>query len=177
MALFLQLDPLTAIATFLTSLTVFKGLVISLIIIIGTLLLGRFFCSWLCPMGILNQVVGSIFNKIKPVDSIKMNKYREIYRIKYYILVFLLVLALFGSLQTGLLDPIALVTRSFVVSLFPAINISTGAIYLKQPFFYGGIAITIVFLAILFSNRVITRFWCRTLCPLGALLGLLSFSP
>ena len=50
--LFLELDPLTALASFLTSWTVYKGLVLSLFIIIGTLFLGRFFCSWVCPMGI-----------------------------------------------------------------------------------------------------------------------------
>lgn len=174
---FLQLDPLTAVTTFLTSWTIYKGLIIALLIIIPTLFLGRFFCSWICPLGIINQVAGTIFNKFKPVDAFKMNSYRQIYRLKYYLLVLMLVLAVFGSLQIGLLDPIALITRSFVVSLFPAVNVFTGAIYLNQPVFYGGIVVTVLFLTILISNRYIIRFWCRTLCPLGAMLGLLSFSP
>ena len=29
-------------------------------------------------------------------------------------------------------------------------------------------------IAILLANRFLPRFWCRTLCPLGALLGVLS---
>ena len=41
--LFLELDPLTAVASFLTSWTLYKGLILSLFVIIGTLFLGRFF--------------------------------------------------------------------------------------------------------------------------------------
>jgi len=65
--LFLELDPLAAIASFLTSWTVFKGLALSLFVIIGTVLFGRFFCSWVCPMGIINQIIGSVFNRLRVV--------------------------------------------------------------------------------------------------------------
>ncbi len=34
--------------------------------------------------------------------------------------------------------------------------------------------VTVLFITILFANRFLTRFWCRVLCPLGALLGVLS---
>jgi polyferredoxin len=173
-SLFLEINPLISIATFLTSWTVYKGLVLSLIIVISTLLLGRFFCSWICPLGILNQWVSHLFNKRRPVDDYRVNAYRTVYRLKYYILALLLVLGLFGSLQIGLLDPISFVMRSFVLSIFPAIHYWNGGLYLKQPLFYGGILIAIIFLMILFANRFITRFWCRVICPLGALLGLLS---
>ena len=172
--LFLELDPLVSISSFLTSGTVYKGLALSLFIIIGTLFFGRFFCSWVCPMGILNQWVSHFLNKRRLVDDYKVNAYHKIYRLKYYILAVLIVLALFGSLQIGLFDPISLIGRSFVISFYPALNYWSGGFYLKQPLFYGGILITLLFLAILFANRFLTRFWCRVLCPLGALLGLLS---
>src|SRR5208282_2610040 len=106
--LFLELDPLVAVASFLTSWTIYKGLALSLFIIIGTLFFGRFFCSWICPLGIINQVAGSIFNKLRAVDTVALNSYRPLYRLKYYILAVLGVLAAFGSLQTGLFDPISL---------------------------------------------------------------------
>ncbi|UCE79148.1 MAG: 4Fe-4S binding protein [Nitrospiraceae bacterium] len=173
-SLFLEIDPLISIATFLTSWTVYKGLVLSLIIVISTLLLGRFFCSWICPLGILNQWVSHLFNKRRPVDDYHVNAYRTVYRLKYYILALLLVLGLFGSLQIGLLDPISFVMRSFILSIFPAVHYWSGGLYLKQPLFYGGILIAIIFLMILFANRFITRFWCRVICPLGALLGVFS---
>lgn len=96
------------------------------------------------------------------------------FRTKYYVLTALLVLAIFGSLQIGLLDPIPFITRSFAVSFFPAINYSGGDIYIRQPLFSGGVLIALVFITVLFANRFLSRFWCRVLCPLGALLGVFS---
>lgn len=173
-SLFLELNPLTAVASFLTSWTLYKGLALSLLIIIPTLFLGRFFCSWICPLGILNQWTSYIFNRRKLVEHYEENHYRKSYRFKYYLLAVFGVLALFGSLQIGLFDPIALISRSFVTAALPATNRVSGLIYLKQPVFYGGVAISLVFVAILFANRLMTRLWCRVLCPLGGLLGLLS---
>src|SRR3990170_230007 len=173
-SLFLELDPLISITGFLTSWTVYKGMALSLFIIIGTLFFGRFFCSWVCPMGILNQWTSHFFNKRRLSEDFKVNAYRSIYRLKYYILTTLLVLALFGSLQTGLFDPIAIITRSAAVALYPALNYWNGGLYLNKPVFHGGIFIAFLFLAIIFANRFLTRFWCRAICPLGALLGLFS---
>jgi len=175
--LFLELDPLVAVASFLTSWTVYKGLALSLIIIIGTLFFGRFFCSWICPLGIINQVAGSIFNKLRAVDTVALNSYRSLYRLKYYILAVLGVIAALGSLQIGLFDPISLITRSFAISVLPGLNNNSGRLYLKQPLFHGGTFLGMIFLAVLFANRFLPRFWCRAVCPLGALLGLLSFRP
>ena len=173
-ALFLELDPLVAFASFLTSWTVYKGLILSLIVIVITLIFGRVFCSWICPMGILNQWVSHLFNKRRPVDDYRVNAYRPLFRLKYYILTVILVLAIFGSLQVGLLDPIALISRSFAVSVFPALHYAGGHFYIKQPVFYGGTFLAVIFIIILFSNRFLSRFWCRVLCPLGAFLGIVS---
>jgi ferredoxin len=44
----------------------------------------------------------------------------------------------------------------------------------KQPYFRQGFFLGLLFIAILALNLRITRFWCRALCPLGALLGWMS---
>ncbi len=46
-----------------------------------------------------------------------------------------------------------------------------------QPHYYGAIAIALVFFAAVFLNLVRARFWCRYVCPLGALLGLVGKNP
>ncbi len=171
---FLEIDPFVSLTSFLTSWTVYRGLILSLAVIAGTIVFGRFFCSWICPFGVLNQWIGHIFNRRRPVDDYRINDYRTIFRLKYYLLAGFVVLALFGALQVGLLDPIAFLTRSFVLSFYPGLNHLWDDIYLRQPVYYGGIAVALLFLTVLFANRRITRFWCRVLCPLGALLGLLS---
>ena len=121
-SLFLEVNPFVSLASFLTSWTVYKGLALSLVIIAGTLVFGRFFCSWICPLGIVNHWVSHFFNRRRMADDYRVNEYRKIYRFKYYLLAVLLVLAIFGSLQIGLADPIALITRSFAVSVLPAAN-------------------------------------------------------
>ncbi|MBF0429508.1 MAG: 4Fe-4S binding protein, partial [Magnetococcales bacterium] len=173
-SLFLELDPLTALASVLTSHTLYKGLAFALLIVIPTLFLGRFFCSWICPLGTLNQVVSYLFNRRRPADAYPVNRYRPLYRIKYYLLAVLLVFAAFGSLQTGLLDPIAWIYRSFVLSVLPAIDRVAQGIFTFPAVFHGGVVVSFLFLVVLLANRFITRFWCRTLCPLGALLGVCS---
>ena len=173
-SLFLELDPFIAIAALLTSGTLYKGLALALVILIPTLFFGRFFCSWICQLGILNQFLSHFANKRRPSEEYKVNSYRNSHRIKYYILAILLVLSLFGALQVGLLDPIALIYRSFIVSALPAADKSGVGIYLNDPFFNGGILISALLLLILLANRLLTRFWCRLLCPLGAMLGFFS---
>lgn len=173
-SIFLEMDPLTAIAGFLSSGTFYKGLLWSLVIIVPTLFLGRFFCSWICPLGILNQFVSWLFSMRRPSEEYEINQYRPSYRIKYYLLGVLLVLAAFGSLQIGLLDPIALMVRSFTASVLPAADRVGLDVYLFEPVFNGGVLIAGILVGILLANRFLTRWWCRVLCPLGGLLGLLS---
>ena len=56
--LFLDLDPLAAIGTILTTHTFYWPLLWALITIILTIIFGRFFCSWLCPFGSIHHFVG-----------------------------------------------------------------------------------------------------------------------
>ncbi|NLE58653.1 MAG: 4Fe-4S binding protein, partial [Planctomycetes bacterium] len=119
---YLEIDPLIAVATSLATHTLYQGLIWSLVILIPTLLLGRFFCNWICPFGILHHFVGWIFNRRSTPERIDSNRYRPMYQTKYYILIAMLAAAAFGSLQIGLLDPICLLHRSLTVSILPALN-------------------------------------------------------
>jgi len=62
-SLFLELDPLVAFATAITTHTVYMGLLWSLLLIIPTLLFGRIFCNWICPYGILHHFTGWLLGK------------------------------------------------------------------------------------------------------------------
>jgi polyferredoxin len=173
-SIFLEADPLVALGTMLSSRTLYVGLAWASVIVLITLVFGRIFCSWMCPLGILNVISGAIFGKKKtPEQKFAENRPRKIYNIKYYLLIFFLVAAAFGSLQIGLMDPICLTVRSLSTSIFPAMHeISSGAY--PQVNFNWGWVIGGIFLGILVANRFIPRFWCRVLCPLGALLGFLA---
>lgn len=171
-ALFLEINPLVGLSSLLTGWTVYKGLWLSLLVIIPTIFFGRFFCSWVCPMGIANHWAGH--QARSEAEYIKVNSHRPLYRLKYYLLAVLLILSLFGASQIGLFDPIAMIYRSFIISVFPAIDSGRGFIFTRPHVFLGGVLISLLFIAVIFASRGIPRLFCRAICPLGAMLGVAS---
>ncbi len=201
--IFLQLDPLAAVSNALATHALYRGLLWSLIILIPTLFLGRFFCGWICPLGTLNHFFGNLKSARKRGHALlDSNRYKHWQTLKYYILAALLVSALFGGSLLIVMDPIPLTVRSLALSILPGLNYAFNAFFdvlghapsgilqtfsgilefvskqvllsFKQPFFREGFFLGLIFTAILILNLCITRFWCRALCPLGALLGLVS---
>ncbi|GMU24052.1 MAG: hypothetical protein AMXMBFR13_41290 [Phycisphaerae bacterium] len=188
---FLEIDPLVSISTSITTHTLYKGLIWSLVLLIPTLFLGRLFCNWICPFGIMHHFTGWVFNSRNAKERIESNRYRKLYQVKYYILIAMIVAAVFGSLQIGLLDPICLLHRSFTASILPAMNMSSTAVSgaaadsdlsgVSRALDFGdpkvhqlGWVIGFLILFFVGMNLVIPRFFCRVVCPLGATLGVLS---
>ena len=176
---FLQLDPLVAIGTILTTHTLYRALLWALVTVVLTIILGRFFCGWLCPFGSLHHFVGFLAHRNKPAEQkLRLNKYRKAQCIKYFVLVFLLAMAAFPSLaatlQTGLLDPIPLVTRSFNLVLVAIADAAVNFVSVNQRLYEGAWFIFAIFLTALLLNLLIPRFYCRFICPLGALFGLIG---
>jgi polyferredoxin len=195
-SLFLEVDPLVGIATSLSTHTLYRGLWKALFVLIPTLLLGRIFCNWVCPYGTLHQFFGWIFNIRTNRQNMDHNRYRNAYRIKYVILGVFLVLAVFGSLQIGLLDPICLLVRTMTTTVGPGADLAATAIQSfllergidapglsflssapgapEQRIFAGAWFVGLLIIGLVGLNLVVPRFFCRVLCPLGAALGILS---
>jgi len=202
-SVFLQSDPLVAISNALSTRTLYAGLLWSLTILIPTLFLGRFFCGWICPLGTLNHFLGHFKSERKRGKQLlESNRYKRWQTLKYYLLIVLLVSALFGGQFLTVLDPISLSVRSLGLAVSPAMKYGVDSVLggldasplsalrfaggvlhslleatllsLKQPHFRQSLFLGLIFMLILGLNFRITRFWCRALCPLGALLGLLS---
>ena len=195
---FLRLDPLAAIGTVLASRSLAIHLVPPIVLIILTLLLGRFFCGWLCPLGITLDISDRLFFRRFRRPKIRYNT--KLRNLKYYILAGFLVGAIFSLQIIWLADPISIVTRSYGVILYPyfsyatrstfdalyrvkGVNLISEPVYgvfrnyllpLQQPTSRMLILFFSVFAVILSLSILQRRFWCRNLCPLGGLLGLLS---
>jgi polyferredoxin len=240
---FLQLDPLVGLGTLLTTHTIYSGLLWGLATVVLTIILGRFFCGWVCPFGCIHQMVGALGKRRQRVrDKLKLNAYRPLQGIKYWILIFLLsagagdllgflfeipirqttlfwILVIFAlilvavmaaqregahprravitvlgimmlwavvcrfadsqvllplTLQTGLLDPIPLLHRSINLVILPPLD--GGGVHLNpiERIYGGAWIIGVVFLAAVLLNLFIPRFYCRFICPLGALFGVLN---
>lgn len=176
---FLQLDPLVAIGTVLTTHTLYKGLLWALLTVILTIIFGRFFCGWVCPFGSIHHFFGWLGkrNKTTP-QKIQLNKYRKAQGIKYVILVIFIIMVAFPSLavslQTGLLDPIPLITRSFNLILLPIFDRGFHITSATERFYSSIWIILAVFTAAVLLNFLIPRFYCRFICPLGALFGIIN---
>jgi polyferredoxin len=175
----LQLDPLVAVGTILTTHTLYWPLLWALPTVILTIIFGRFFCGWVCPFGAMHHFVGFLGRrKKKTAQKIQLNRYRKAQGIKYLILVVLLAMAAFPSaaatLQTGLLDPIPLITRSLNLVLLTIVDKSANLISVPDRFYEGAWLIFLIFLTTILLNLFIPRFYCRFLCPLGALFGVLD---
>jgi ferredoxin len=79
-----------------------------------------------------------------------------------------------STLQIGLLDPIALTVRSMTTSVLPTVNNATEDIYTEPREYWLAWVVGLIFIGLLVANWWIPRFFCRALCPLGALLGIFS---
>jgi len=201
---FLLFDPFAAVVTLLGTHTLYRGLAWSLVVVALTLILGRAFCGWLCPLGTLHQIVGWVLPSGAPVKARRAaaNRTQPWQRGKYYLLWASLGAALFGSALGGLMDPICVAVRCIGLGAIPALQYvgvaaarALAATNVKalqsgsdaaqdalarslwtadQAYFHQAWLLVAALVAILFMNRVVPRFWCRALCPLGAFLGTLS---
>ncbi|MCS6950295.1 MAG: 4Fe-4S binding protein [bacterium] len=188
--LFFLADPLAVLSTFLASREVVWSLVpLALSVLLLTVVLGRFFCGWFCPMGTL----------IDLSDRFLVRRTRRAAgtvgfpQVKYYLLAAVLVSALFSVQIAYFLDPFGILTRTVVWVLFAPValvgRLLTGSPWVaewapslthipyipeSQPHYRMNLLAALLFGGILALGLVSRRFWCRNLCPLGALLALLS---
>jgi polyferredoxin len=203
-SVFFYFDPLVAILTLLATGVLFASLLWSLGVLIPTILFGRFFCGWLCPMGTLNHWMSVLRSSAsaRKATQIRRNRYHPYQKAKYAVLVFVLGAGLLGSTLGGLVDPLCILARSKGTVVLPVLHtallgilqwfqglgwpplgqaaeaVFNGVAVVLLPFrwatYQGMVLLALVFLAILVANRFVTRLWCRAVCPLGALLGVFS---
>ena len=201
--LFFQFDPLVALSNALSSRALYHDLFWSLIVLIPTMLLGRFFCGWICPLGSIHHFFSSLRSERKRGKQlIESNRYKRWQTTKYYLLFAALIAAVLGTGIVGWLDPFSLLVRSIGLSILPGTDYALNAVLhamehsrfapvqlvgsgwhfilgalllsFKQPYFRQGVWLGLIFIFFLALNFRVTRFFCRALCPLGALLGIVS---
>ena len=135
-----------------------------LLAVIGTsLVLKKAFCSWLCPVGTLSESLWMLGAKLFG-KNLRVTQWLDYpLRSLKYLLLFFFVYAIWQ------MDVPAL--KNFIYS--PYNKVADIKMYL---FFadIGSFALWTILVLVALSV-VIKNFWCRYLCPYGALLGFLSF--
>ena len=191
--LFSRLDPLLMLTASLAGRVLLSGLILAAVTVLLTLLFGRVWCGWLCPLGTLLEWLGPRRSSHKGLPE----KWRTI---KYLLLFVILFAALLGNQTLAFLDPITILNRSLSTSAWPAlryavIQVETALYQLPflwgpldllhstiiqplfqdvQPVFTLSALIALLLVGLIALNWWAERFWCRYLCPLGGFLGLLS---
>jgi MauM/NapG family ferredoxin protein len=193
--LFPRLDPLTGLANLLAAKTLVEGTTVALITIGLTLIAGRAWCGWICPLGTALDMFHPLRWKNKQPAIPEASR-----GVKHFLLITILASALLGSLWLIFLDPVTIVIRTLTESVYPAIDrivtaVETAAygVPVLRPaasalepilrpvllpanpaFTAGGALIAAFFIGIFALNYFAPRFWCRYLCPLGSMLGLIG---
>jgi len=183
-SIFLEADPLVSISTALATGHMYHiggtGLFLGIGLLLLTILLGRVFCGWVCPFGTVQHIVHWIGFKHMARSRIDANRYRKWFWLKYALLFAVLVGSAFQVLQIGLLDPIVLMSRSLTVAVYPVMDSALRSLGFSgihpsaTPYFAGAWLVALIFLGFILMSLVLPRFFCRAVCPLGALLGLFS---
>ena len=195
--IFLRMSPLSAIGAMVAAKEFIVRYWPAFIVLAASVFFGRFFCGWVCPLGTTLDITDSLLKKRRKRISYKIYDGK---RLKYYILAFLLLSLFIGHQMVGWLDPISISTNAYTIVIHPyvvsLINSFFGFLHkfyfisfisdpvhaflkeslfaLHPPFFRGHLIFLIVISVIIFLGLFYKRYWCRNLCPLGALLALLS---
>jgi len=191
---FFRANPLTAASTLLAAKGWIPLLLPGVLVLLLSAFLGRFFCGWLCPLGTFLDLVTGRIRKTVPVAWLRGS-------VKYWLLLPLLVASLFNVNLAGLLDPIAILVRALTFFVHPLAGeaarsgwvglyrllgdrrdyLEPGYRLLKEyvlPFretlYPLAFLSALLFALIIFLERFESRNWCRNLCPLGTLLGLVG---
>ena len=178
---FLLIDPLVALSTALAAKAFnwptffwFVGIVAFCIII------PRAFCGYFCPLGTLidafDWLIGRHFKRWHVADNPEgLEKPRGWEHTKYYLLMGILVTSAFGVLTSGLFSAIPVLTGGL---LFSGGRVQLATMKGKSQLgpvdatFYVSL---VLFAAVFMLSLKGRRFWCRYVCPSGALLSVFNF--
>ncbi len=121
--LYFDIDPLVLVATWLGTHALAGLSLLALATLLITLLLGRVFCGWVCPFGVLHQVFTWLrARRRKGRPGAEVHSVWQ--RAKYYVLFALLLMALVGVHWIGVFDPIAMLYRSSVITVLPSAQVA-----------------------------------------------------
>ena len=147
-------DPFAILQIYLASFSVdLQALIGALVVLfIYGILLGRAFCSWVCPVNLITDFAAFIRNKF----NFKQSKYINLSKnTRYYLLALMLIL-------------------SFVLSMPAFESISYISIVQRGIIFFNTSWIIVAFLIFCIDTFLGNRVVCSHICPLGAFYALIS---
>lgn len=142
------------------------GIVLLLVFTAVSLLFHKSFCSWFCPIGTLSEVLGRFGLRLLGRD-LRLPRWIDVpLRGVKYLLLGLFAYAVAGMSVAGI--------HAFLESPYGIVADVKMLDFFRSP---GSLTVGVL-LGLAAASVVVRGFWCRFLCPYGALMGLVSlFSP
>lgn len=166
----LVIDPLVSLSTAIASRSWVWSLVCAAMILAAAVFVPRGFCGYLCPLGtVIDLFDWSIGRRIRRFRVAEDGWWVHI---KYFLLAGVLTAAACGVLVSGFVSAIPVVTRAllFLVSPF---QIGAERGWSQVPPLNAGHFVSIaMFLGVLALGLFRPRFWCKYVCPSGALFSI-----
>lgn len=156
------------------------------------LLFGRIYCSTICPAGVFQDIINRLFciGKKKRKGSMRFKYHKSLNLFRYILLGITLLLAIFGftellvwldpysnfgRIATNLFRPIVVWGNNIIADILMGMdNYALHHVTLKtittSGLVAGGLALLTFVIMVIFRGR----FFCNTLCPVGALLSVIS---
>lgn len=165
------------------------GIIALVILTVLTLLLGRIYCSVICPMGILQDIINWISRKtVNKKKRFRFSPAKNLLRWSVFTITvisflcgFTVLLGLldpysaFGRMVTNVFKPVYMAGNNLLESIFSRFGNYTfyqvDASLLSISSFIIGV---VTFLVIGYLAWKHGRTWCNTVCPVGTLLGFVS---
>ena len=144
-----------------------SGFILFVAVLGVSLVMKKGFCGWICPIGTLSQYAWMLGEKIMG-RNFRIGKFKDIsLRSLKYLLLGAFVLLI------GIAMAPNMVLLFMITDYYKAVDVRMMKFFTEMSVITLWTLTVLTILSILYKN-----FWCRYLCPYGALLGLLGrFSP
>lgn len=165
------------------------NVVVVALLVVATLLFGRVYCSVICPMGIMQDVVSWLHNRRKKA-RVRFGYKRELPVLRYGFLAVFVVLMLVGLTSiAGLIEPYSAFGRIMTNIFAPvyaflnncladaAERYDSYAFYSVDVWLKSGISLGVAFATLAVIGYMAWRggrTYCNTVCPVGTVLGFFS---
>ncbi len=167
---FLAIDPLVAISTAVAAKSWVWSLTCAAGILLVCVFIPRGFCGYLCPLGTLIDLFDwAVAGRVKRFHVSDNGWWVHI---KYYLLLAVMICAVMGVLVSGFFAAIPVITRGL---LFIAEPLQSGLLrgwHQVPPINAGHVFSIALFAAVLGLGFLRPRFWCKYVCPSGAVFSL-----
>ena len=149
-------DPYALLQMLASGFAASTALIIAALIVAAfySILGGRIFCCWICPMNIITSLARSLRPILRIKDKPKIKASRNL---RYWLLAISLILSLvLGVAAFEIVSPISMLHRGVIFGF--------------------GIEISVILVIFFFDLTLLKDGWCGHICPLGAFYSILGKS-